>query len=61
MQIDGREMIFIMNFSVLDFFKFASRTPQIAQILVSTFFPGEHALGPPIDISSIFFFSNSTL
>ena len=26
-----------MNFSVLDFFKFASRMPQIVQILVSTF------------------------
>ena len=26
-----------MNFSVLHFFKFASRMPQIAQILVSTF------------------------
>ena len=26
-----------MKFSVLDFFKFASRMPQIAQILVSTF------------------------
>ena len=25
-------MIFIMNFSVLDFFKFASRMPQIAQV-----------------------------
>ena len=29
--------IFVMNFSALDFFKFASRLPQIAQILVSTF------------------------
>ena len=31
-----------MNFSVLDFFEFASRMPQTAQILVSTFkiFPG---------------------
>ena len=26
-----------MNFSVLDFFKFASRMPQIVQIVVSTF------------------------
>ena len=49
MQIEGRDLIFIMNFSVLEFFKFASRMPQIAQILVSTFknFPGEHAPGPP--------------
>ena len=48
MQIEGRKLIFIMNFSVLDFFKFASRMPQIAQILVSTFkvFQGEHASVP---------------
>ena len=31
MQIEGTKLIFIMNFSVLDFFKFASRIPQIAQ------------------------------
>ena len=31
------QLKFIMNFSVLDFFKFASRMPQIAQILASTF------------------------
>ena len=39
----------IMNFSVLDVFKFAPRMSQVAQILVSTFkiFPGEHAPGPP--------------
>ena len=49
MQIEGRKLIFIMNFSVLDFFKFGSRMPQIAQIFVSTFkiFPWEHAPGPP--------------
>ena len=49
MQIESRKLIFIMNFSELDFFKFASRMPQIAHILVSTFknFPGEHAPGPP--------------
>ena len=46
MQIEGRKPIFIMNFSVLEFFKFASRMPQIAQILVSNF-PGEHAPRPP--------------
>ena len=37
MQIEVRKLIFIMNFSVLDFFKFASRMPQTALILVSTF------------------------
>ena len=37
MQIEGTKLIFIINISVLDFFKFASRMPQIAQILVSTF------------------------
>ena len=40
-----------MNISVLDFFKFASRMPQIAQILVSTFKTflgvGGHASRPP--------------
>ena len=35
-QIEGTKLIFIMNFSVLDFFKFASRVLQIAQILVWT-------------------------
>ena len=29
MQIEGTRLIFVMNFSVLDFFKFASRMPQI--------------------------------
>ena len=49
MQIEGRKLIFIMNFSVLDFFKFASRMPQIAHILVLIFknYPWEHAPGPP--------------
>ena len=37
MQIEGTKLMFVMNFSVLHFFKFASRTPQITQILVSTF------------------------
>ena len=37
MQIEGTKLIFIMNFSVIDFFIFASRMSQIAQILVSTF------------------------
>ena len=33
-QIEGTKLIFVMNFSVLHFFKFAFRMPQIAQILV---------------------------
>ena len=37
MQIEGTKLILVMNFSVLHFFKFASRMPQIAQILVLTF------------------------
>ena len=37
MQIEGTKLIFVMNFSMLDFFRFASRMPQIAQILVLTF------------------------
>ena len=32
MEIEGAKLTFIMNFKVLDFFKFASRMPQIAQI-----------------------------
>ena len=36
MQIEGTKLIF-MYVSVLHVFKFASRMPQIAQILVSTF------------------------
>ena len=67
MQIEGTKLIFIMTLSVLDFFKYGSRIPQIAQIkLVSTFRifrgrvrggggGGEHALRPPplpLEISS---------
>ena len=48
MKTEGRKLIFIMNFSVLHFFKFASRMPQIAQILVLTQnILGKHAPGPP--------------
>ena len=56
MQIEGRKMIFIMNFIVLDFFKFASRMPQIAQILVSAFKFFSRGVCPriPIDVSSFF-------
>ena len=53
-----------MNFSVLDFFKFASRMPQIAQILVLTFkIWGGEGGGPqtPLEVSSFFFMSNSRL
>ena len=49
MQIEVRKLIFIMNFGVLDFFKFASRMPQTAQMFFLDLqnFPGEHAPGPP--------------
>ena len=45
-----------MNISVLDFFKFASGMPQIAQILVSTFkiFWGSMPPDPPRNF--LFFF-----
>ena len=68
MQIEGTQLIFVMNCSVLHFFKFASRMPQITQILVSTFkiFRGEGEGGggmapDPLEISSFFFISNSRL
>ena len=62
-QIEGTKLIYIMNFSVPDFFKFASRKPQTAQILVSTFklFPREHAPGPPLKFPLVFFFSYARL
>ena len=47
MQIEGTKLTFIMNITVLDLFKFASRMPHIAQILVSTFNIFLHAPGPP--------------
>ena len=58
MQIEGRKLMFILNFSVLDFFKVASRMPQTAQILVSTFkiFQGSMPPDPPTYYSSFFFF-----
>ena len=61
MQIEVRKLIFITNFSVLDFFKFASRMPQTAQILVSTFkiFCGSTPPDPPRYFLFFFFFSNS--
>ena len=48
MQIEGTKLIFITNFSVLDFF----RMPRIAQILIWTF----QIFRTPIEISSLFFF-----
>ena len=62
MQAEGTKLIFIMNRSALDFFKFASRMPQIEQILVSTikFFKG--SMPPdPLEISSFFSMTNSRL
>ena len=62
MQIEGTKLIFIINISVLDFFKFASRMPQIAQILVSTFKIFRGGMPPdPLEISSFFSFSNFRL
>ena len=63
MQIEGRKLILNMNFSVQDFFKFASRMPQIAQILVSTLkiFHGGMPLNPCKYSPCLFFFSNSRL
>ena len=57
LQIEGTKLIFVMNISVLDFFKFASRMPQIAQILVSTFkiFRGSMPLDPPRNFLFFFF------
>ena len=46
-----------MNFSMLDFFKFASRMPQIAQIIVLTL----KNFRTSLEISSFFFISNSRL
>ena len=62
MQIEGTKLIFIMNISVLYFIKFASRMPQIAQILVSNFkiFQGSMPPDPPRNFL-FFFFSNSRL
>ena len=58
-QIESTKLMFIMNLSVLDFFKLASRMPQIAQILVSTFKISRGEVGrggmTPVEISSFFF------
>ena len=66
MQTEGTTLILIINFSVLDFFKFASRMPEIAQILVSTFKifrrgGGGGGGGGPRNFLFFFFISNSRL
>ena len=66
MQIEGTKLIFVRNFSVLHFFNFASKMPQIAQILALTFIicwgegrwkGGRRGACPwtPTEISSFFF------
>ena len=62
MQTEGSKLIFIMKFSVLDFFKFTSRMPQIV-FLVLPFknFQGEHAPGSPRYFLFFFLNSNSRL
>ena len=57
MKTEGTRPIFVINFCVLHFFKFAFRMPQIAQILVSTFkiFWGVGGCPwTPLEISSFF-------
>ena len=55
MQIEGTKLTFIMNFGVLDFFKFAPKMPQIAQILASTYKIFQGIMPPdPLEISSFF-------
>ena len=55
MQIEVRKLIFITNFSVLDFFKFASRMPQTAQILVSAFKFFRGSMPPDLPTYFLFF------
>ena len=60
MQTAGTRLIFVMNCSVLHFFKFACRMPQIAQSLVSTLKicwggGGGVMLPGPLDIPPLFF------
>ena len=59
MQTRGTKLIFVMNFSVLDFFKFASRMPQIADFSLDfqIFWWGGHAPGPltPYKLPLFFF------
>ena len=59
MQIEGTTLIFIMNFSVQDFFKFASRMPQIAEVSLDLQnFPGRGRGGGGFPL---FFISDSRL
>ena len=60
MQNESTKLIFVINFSVLDFFKFASRMSQITQILVSTFkifWRGGGGMPPDLPRNVHFFFS----
>ena len=56
MQIEVRKLIFIMNFSVLDFFKFASRVTQSAHILVLTFKILQRSMPPDPPRYFLFFY-----
>ena len=62
MQIEGTKLTFIVTFSWLNFSKFASRMPQIAHILFSTFniFRWWEGEAPPRNFL-FFFISNSRL
>ena len=55
MQIEGTKLIFIMNISVPDFFKFASRMPQILVVTFKIFW-GSMPPDPPRDFLFFFFF-----
>ena len=66
MQIKCTKLIFVMNFSVLHFFKFASRMPQILVLTFKIFLWGERGGGgdaprPPKKFPPFFFISNSRL
>ena len=64
MQIEGTKLIFIMNFSVLHFFKFASWMPQIAQILAlifKIFLGGGGQVPPPPPLRNFLYFVISNL
>ena len=63
MQTEGTKQICIMNFSVLDFFKFASRMPQIAQIkivLIFQFFRGEGGMSSE-QYATLYFWPSSSI
>ena len=54
MQIEGTKLIFVMNFSALHFFKFASRMPRITQTF-KIFRRGGHAPDSPRNFLPFFF------